>query len=172
MRIHTSLATVGSFALGAALLFTAPLRADAHEVRQIANGKYQIVVGFMDEPVFAGDKSGLEFFVSDLSTPATPSAAASGGDEDEESADAPVNGLEKTLKAEVIYEDQTMELPLSARWNTPGAYQSIFYPTKPGDYTFRIYGTINGTAIDESFTSGPDTFGPVEDPAPLQFPKS
>ena len=42
---------------------------------------------------------------------------------------------------------------------------------KPGDYTFRIYGTIDGTEIDESFTSGPETFGAVEDPAPLQFPK-
>jgi hypothetical protein len=170
MHRFTSLAAVGSVALGAALMLGAPLRADAHEVRQIADGTYQIVVGFMDEPVYAGDKSGLEFFVTDLTTPATP-AAASSGDEDEESAGAPVNGLEKTLKAEVIFEDQTMELPLSARWNTPGAYESIFYPMKPGDYTFRIYGTINGTDIDESFTSGPDTFSPVEDPAPLQFPK-
>ena len=77
----------------------------------------------------------------------------------------------KTLKAEVTYQDQTMELPLEARYNAPGAYQSIFYPTKAGDYTFRIYGKIGDTDIDESLTSGPDTFGPVEDPTPLQFPK-
>ena len=166
-----SLAALSTLAIGATLL-AAPLTAEAHEVRQIADGRYQIVVGFMNEPVFAGDKSGLEFFVSDLSAPATPQAsAASDGDEDEESAGAPVDGLEKTLKAEVIYQDQTLELPLDARYGTPGAYQSIFYPTKPGDYTFRIYGTIGDTPIDESFTSGPDTFSPVEDPAPLHFPK-
>jgi hypothetical protein len=167
----TPLATMGTLAVGT-LLLAAPLSASAHEVRQIADGKYQIVVGFMDEPVYAGDKSGLEFFVTDLSAPATPAAAASSdGDEDEVAAGAPVDGLEKTLKAEVIFEDQTMELPLEARYNTPGAYQSVFYPEKPGDYTFRIYGKIGDTDIDESFTSSPEGFDAVKDPAPLQFPK-
>src|SRR3954447_15914174 len=115
MRRVISLGAVGSLVV-TALLLGAPLlprTAEAHEVRQIADGRYQIVVGFMNEPVFAGDKSGLEFFVTDLSAPATPvAAAASDGDEDEESAWAPVDGLEKTLKAEVIYQDQTLELPL------------------------------------------------------------
>ena len=166
----TPLAAIGSLAVGT-LLLAAPLSAEAHEVRQIADGKYQIVVGFMDEPVYAGDKSGLEFFVTDLSAPATPTVA-SDGDEDEEAAGAPVDGLEKTLKAEVIFEDQTMELPLSARWNTPGAYESVFYPMKPGDYTFRIYGKIGNTDIDESFTSSPEGFDAVKDPTPLQFPKA
>jgi hypothetical protein len=164
-----SLATLGTLAVGATMI-AAPLVAEAHEVRQLDNGKYQIVVGFMNEPVYAGDKSGLEFFVTDLSAPATPGAVAAEGDDDE-AGGAPVDGLEKTLQAEVIFEDQTMELPLEARYNAPGAYQSIFYPTKAGDYTFRIYGKIGDTDVDESFTSGPDTFGPVEDPAPLQFPK-
>jgi hypothetical protein len=166
-----SLAAVSSVALGAALLVAAPLTAQAHEVRQLANGKYQIVVGFMNEPVFAGDKSGLEFFVTDLSQPATPAASASSGGDEDESAGAPVDGLEKTLKAEVIFEDQTMELPLEARYNAPGAYQSVFFPMKPGDYTFRIYGKIGDTDIDESFTSSPEGFGAVQDPAPLQVPK-
>jgi hypothetical protein len=162
----TSLAAMAGLAAGA-LLFVAPLTAQAHETRQIADGKYQIVVGFMNEPVFAGDKSGLEFFVTDPAAPATPSAAAdSNGDEG-----APVEGLETTLNAEVIFEDQTMELPLSARYNAPGAYESVFFPMKAGDYTFRIYGKIGDTDIDESFTSSPEGFGAVEDPAPLQFPK-
>jgi hypothetical protein len=164
------LAAVCGLVLATVLLLTAPLIARAHEVRQLADGKYQIVVGFIDEPVFAGDKSGLEIFVSDLSAPATPVAGA-GSDEDEESEGAPVDGLEETLKAEVIFGDQTMELPLNARFGTPGAYESVFFPMKPGDYTFRIYGKLGDTDIDESFTSSPEGFGAVEDPAPLQFPK-
>ena len=40
-------------------------RLEAHETRTIADGQYQIVVGFMNEPVFAGDKSGLEFWVTE-----------------------------------------------------------------------------------------------------------
>ena len=164
MRRISPVAAIGSIALCTLLLLAAPLAAGAHETRTIADGKYQIVVGFIGEPVFAGDKSGLEFFVSDLSqaTPAAGERAADG---------APVEGLEETLKAEVIFGDQTMELPLSARFNTPGAYESVFFPAKPGDYTFRIYGTLDGTDVDESFTSSPEGFGAVEDPAPLHFPK-
>jgi hypothetical protein len=102
---------------------------------------------------------------------ATPAAGAS-TDSDDGPAGAPVAGLEKTLKAEVIYGDQTMELSLEPRWNTPGAYNGYFFPMKPGDYSFRIYGTIDGAQVDETFTSSPTTFGPVEDPAPLEFPKA
>ena len=83
-----------------------------------------------------------------------------------------VEGLTETLQAEVLYEDQTMALPLTAMWDDPAGYYSVFFPTAAeGDYTFRIFGTIDGTEIDESFTSGPETFGPVEDPAPLRFPQ-
>ena len=164
MRRMSSLAAFGGIVLSTLLILASPLSAEAHEVRQLADGKYQIVVGFIGEPVFAGDKSGLEFFVSDLSQ-ATPVA----GEQDAEG--APVEGLEETLQAEVIFGDQTMELPLTARFNAPGAYQSVFFPMKPGDYTFRIYGSVDGTDVDESFTSSPEGFGAVEDPVPLQFPK-
>ncbi|MCC7024420.1 MAG: hypothetical protein IT338_16460 [Thermomicrobiales bacterium] len=165
MRRFSALAMISALLLGMTLAVM-PRAADAHETRAIGNGKYQIVVGFMNEPVYAGDKSGLEFSVSDISK-ATPPA----GQSDEEGAGTPVEGLDKTLKAEVIFQDQTMELPLTAKWNQPGGYDSVFFPTKPGDYSFRIYGKIGETDIDETFTSGPETFGPVEDPAPLQFPK-
>ncbi len=162
MRRFPSFLAVGSFALSCAVLLT-PAIAEAHETRTIVDGQYQIVVGFMNEPVFAGDKSGLEFWVTEVSS-ATPTA-------DEEAEGDPVEGLEESLQAEVIHGDQTMELPLTAMWDQPGGYYSVFFPTESeGDYSFRIFGTIGETEIDETFTSGPETFGPVEDPAPLQFP--
>jgi hypothetical protein len=150
-------------ALAVAGFVAAPFSAEAHESRDIADGQYHIVVGFINEPVFAGDKSGLEFWVTDISA-ATPAAG-------EEAEGAPVDGLEESLKAEVIFEDQTMELPLTAMWGEPGGYDSVFFPMEAGDYTFRIYGTIGDTEIDESFTSSPEGFDTVKDPAPLQFPK-
>jgi hypothetical protein len=169
MHRVSTLAAVGGLAAGA-LLLASPLTAQAHETRDVADGKYQMVVGFMNEPVYAGDKSGLEFWVYDLGSAATPTAGAEASDD--EAAGPPVEGLEETLQAEVIYEDQTMELPLTAKWDEPGGYYSVFFPTaSEGDYSFRIYGTIDGTDIDETFTSGPETFGPVEDPAPLRFPQ-
>ncbi|HEY6570769.1 MAG TPA: hypothetical protein VIZ22_10780 [Candidatus Limnocylindrales bacterium] len=120
----------------------------AHEVRDV--GEYTVVVGFIDEPVFVGQKSGLEFFV--------------------DKGDTPVDGLEQTLKAEVIYQDQHRDLPIEARFGEEGAYESVFFPTAAGPYTFHISGTLDGQAIDESFTSSPEGFSEVEDLASGQFP--
>jgi hypothetical protein len=134
--------------LAAAVLALSAGAALAHEEREI--GDYSFEVGFIDEPVFTGQKSGLEFFVMN-------------GDE-------PVEGLEATLEAEVRFGSQTRDLEISPRFGEPGAYESVFFPTAAGPYTFRIYGDLEGTAIDESFTSSPDGFGEVEELAGGQFP--
>jgi hypothetical protein len=132
-------------------LLAVPAFASAHEERRV--GDYTLVVGFIGEPVFAGQKSGLEFGVFT-------------GDEGE----GPVEGLEETLTAEVIFGDQRRDLPLEAAWDEPGWYNSYFFPTESGEYQFHITGEIEGMAVDETFTSGPETFGPVEAVADGQFP--
>ena len=133
-------------ALVGLLLLAAPVA--AHEVRDVAG--YQFVVGFIGEPVFTNQKSGLEFEVT----------------LDGE----PVEGLEETLDAEATFGDQTRALELSPRFGAPGWYQSVFFPTAAGPYTFRIFGEIDGQAIDESFTSSADGFNEVEDATTGQFP--
>lgn len=148
-----------------AILALLPMTASAHEHRDVADGQYTLIVGFLNEPAYSGEINGLDLRVSKADPTATPAA------DDDEAAGVPVEGLDATLQAEVIYGDQKMALPLSPRYNQPGAYASYFFPTQPGDYSFHIWGTIEGVSIDETFTSGPDTFGPMEDPAPLQFPK-
>jgi hypothetical protein len=137
-------------AVAAALALTALAAGvvSAHEVRDV-NG-YSFVVGFIDEPVYVGQKSGLEFFVNKSETP--------------------VEGLEQTLKAEVIKGDAKRDLPLEARFGEKGAYESYFFPTAAGEYTFHIFGTVDGTQIDESFTSSPDGFSPVNELSGGQFP--
>ena len=120
----------------------------AHETRDV--GEHTVVVGFADEPVFTGQKSGLEFSVSR-------------GEE-------PVEGLEETLSASVTFGDQTRDLEIEPRFGEPGWYQSVFFPTAAGPYTFRIVGEIEGEPFDESFTSGPDTFSEVQDVTGGQFP--
>lgn len=120
----------------------------AHESRDI--GDMRVSIGFIDEPVFIGQRSGLEFRVSR-------------GDE-------PIEGLESTLEAEVIFDGQSRDLALSPRFGEPGAYRSIFFPTAAGPYTFHLFGEVDGEAIDESFTSGPDTFSEVQDVTGGQFP--
>ena len=138
----------GAGLLGVLLTVAASGTVLAHEERQV--GDYTFVVGFADEPVFTGQKSGLEFSVM--------------------SGEQPVEGLEDTLQAGVIYEGETQALPLSPRFGEPGWYESVFFPTAAGQYTFHIFGEVEGQAVDESFTSGADTFGDVTDAASGQFP--
>jgi hypothetical protein len=137
-------------AVGAALALSILVvsTATAHEVRTVAG--YRVVVGFIDEPVFVGQKSGLEFFVTKN--------------------DQPVAGLEESLKAQITKDGKTRELPISARFGEAGAYQSVFFPTAAGAYTFHITGTIEGTQIDESFTSSPTGFNEVQELSGAQFP--
>jgi hypothetical protein len=134
-------------AVVAAIALTAP--AAAHEHRHVAG--YDVVVGMIGEPVFTGQKSGLEFNV-------------------ETEDGTPVTGLADTLQAQAIYGSSTRDLPLSPRFGADGWYQSVFFPTAAGPYTFRIFGTINGVAVDESFSAGEDTFGEVEEATTGQFP--
>jgi hypothetical protein len=134
-------------AIGAmALAIASPVL--AHEQRTVAG--YDMEVGFIDEPVYTGDRSGLEFSVFKDGQP--------------------VLGLESTLTAQVIFEGQSRDLPLSARDDSPGWYESVFVPTAAGPYTFHISGAIEGTPIDETFTSSPTGFDEVQAVTSGQFP--
>ena len=156
------------FAALALLFGMLPSGASAHEHRDIAGGQYSMVVGFLDEPAVAGEKNGLWFSVAKHEGTETPAAESEEGEEE----GTPVVGLDQTLKAEVILGDQKMDLPLSPSFGEPGAYESVFIPTAEGDYTFHIFGDIEGTAIDETFTSSPEGFDAVQAREPLEFPKS
>jgi hypothetical protein len=135
--------------LGSMLTMTVGIGAVlAHETREV--GEYTFVVGFLEEPVYSGQKSGLDLRVLR-------------GDE-------PVEGLEGSLQADVTFEGETRDLPISPVFGEPGAYRSVFFPTAAGPYTFHITGEIDGTSVDESFTSGPDTFSEVQDVTGGQFP--
>ena len=146
-----------------------PLAASGHEQREVAGGQYELVVGFLDEPAFVGLKNGLDLRVS---RPAVASASPAAGETAQGTAEGtPVEGLVGSLQASVAYGEETMELELESQFGEPGAYRAIFFPTAEGDYTFRISGQIEGVAIDETFTSAPEGFSPVEAVEPYQFPK-
>jgi hypothetical protein len=161
-RIIRIAASCGVVAACAAVL---TLPAAAHEERELGDGRYRVVVGFIDEPAFVGEKNGLSLEVVDRSAPVTPAA---GGAEGEEPGGAPVLGLQETLRAEVIYGAESMELELVPAFGEPGHYLGYFFPTAEGDYTFRVFGDIAGTAVDERFTSSPQGFASVE--PRLEFP--
>ncbi|MBA2518674.1 MAG: hypothetical protein H0V24_03330 [Chloroflexia bacterium] len=162
-------------ALAAAVTLTLVLAVPvlAHEHREILDGRYEITIGFLNEPAFVGEQNGLFLQVVDLT--ADDGEAAAGEDEAAEEGDhgagEPVIGLDQTLQAEVIFGDQTMVLELSPMGGELGSYQSVFFPTAVGDYTFRLIGELDGNTIDESFTSAPDGFDSVQAVEALQFPQ-
>jgi hypothetical protein len=87
----------------------------------------------------------------------------------------PVVDLGNTLDVEVSFGDETMALELEPNFavgafGEPGDYRAWFIPTRPGQYTFHFTGTIDGEEIDETFTSGPDTFSDVNATADIEFP--
>jgi len=63
--------------LASILVLGSTQHASAHERRTVLNGRYQFVVGFLNEPAVSGEVNSVDLRVSDL-TQATP--AADGGD--------------------------------------------------------------------------------------------
>lgn len=125
----------------------------AHEPRQ--QGDLEMVVGFGTEPAYAGQPNSVQLIL------------VHGG--------KPVVDLGDTLSVEVSFGDETMELPIEpyfavGEFGEPGDYRAWFIPTRPGQYAFHFSGTIDGEEVDETFTSGPNTFSDVSNPADIQFP--
>ena len=137
----------------------------AHEHRAVGN--YELAVGFLNEPSIAFQPNGLSVEVKLF-----PNGVPAEGDEAAEAAGQPVEGLETTLKAEVIVGggDKKMDLALEPAFGEPGAYEANFIPTLAGDYTFHISGKLESTDVDETFSSGPETFSSVDSPDDLEFP--
>lgn len=136
-----------------ALFLALPAPALAHERRDV--GKYQFVVGFLNEPAFQNQLNGIDLTITS------------------EADNKPVEGAEKTLKAEVTVGGgaKTLPLTLEPRFRMPGKYAAHFIPTASGAYIFRFSGTLEGEAIDQRFESGPGRFNDVQSTRPLEFPQ-
>jgi hypothetical protein len=133
------------------LMLPAPA-ALAHEGR--SQGDLEMVVGFGTEPAYAGQPNSVQLIL------------VHGG---------PVVDLGNTLDVEVSFGDQTQRFTLEPNFavgafGEPGDYRAWFIPTRAGQYSFHLTGTIQGEDVDETFTSGPRTFSDVEDPRDIQFP--
>lgn len=127
--------------------------ANAHERRNV--GPYQFVVGWLNEPAFAGQLNAATVRISD--TRENPAKA--------------VEGLEKALRIEVV---QGGLAPFTgsvrAVFGQPGLYALDMYPTVAGQYRYKVTGTIGSTSVNETFESGPTTFNDVQETSPLQYP--
>jgi hypothetical protein len=153
MRRRIRIAIIAAAAATLAMLPFAPSAA-AHEGEEV--GDLEMVVGFGTEPAYAGYPNSVQLTLSRGGEPVT----------DLRSGD---------LDVEVKFGDATKDVQLEPNFEVggfgeQGDYRAWFVPTRPGAYTFTFSGSADGQKIDESFTSGPDTFSEVSSSASEEFP--
>ena len=143
-------------AIATAFGMTAVVPVSAHEVRNVGN--YQFTVGWLHEPAYTDEQNAVQFLLADKSG-------------------NPVTDLGDTLKVEVIYGSQKMPAQSLNPTYDPdtglgkqGEYLASLIPTRPGKYSFHFTGSVKGQTVDQSFTSGPNTFDEVKDPTAVEFP--
>ena len=93
---------------------------------------------------------------------------------DGEMVEAPVEGLQETLGVEITHvpTGESRVLDLTAVADQPGHYTAGLIPTAQGVYRMRVFGTIEGTEVDETFESygGGGGFSDILPASALQFP--
>jgi hypothetical protein len=120
-----------------ALVFGGVTYVSAHEVRtyEINSVPYEFVVGSLGEPVIVDDKSGVDFeLVRD---------------------GKPVVGAQSSLQVELSAGDKKKIESFSPVYGVEGRYKTTFIPTVATTLHYRIFGTLEGTPIDLSFTCNP-----------------
>ncbi len=156
--LRRSVRAAGALSIGALLLFLTAAPAFAHEQRTV--GSFQITVGWLHEPSYAGIENAVQLTLKD-------------------SKGNPIDdlGSPPSLQVSVGTGSQTSNpLDLKASFDpdtgfgTHGDFDAAVIPTRPGTYTFHFTGTINGQKVDEKFTSSDKTFDDVKDPTAVEFP--
>jgi hypothetical protein len=135
----------------------------AHErqLYQIGTGDYLLVIGFLQEPVYTGDRSGLDLSIllPDRSNPLDARAPEV----------RPVDHLDKTLKVEVKAGPHARVFDLKPTYGAPGRYEMVFYPTVATTYRFRLFGTIDQIPVELTFECNPLGHVSVEDKKTVQI---
>jgi hypothetical protein len=120
-------------------------------------GEYRVEIGWMNEPVVSGDTNAIEFYVSPL---------VSGLDLKDQVFKNGISGLNKTIKIQLVYKDESIMLPLSPDHNILGKYYAFVNPTISGFYQANILGIIEDTPI--SLSMHPPK---VEERSYIEFPE-
>jgi hypothetical protein len=118
----------------------------------VANGKYDVVVGWDVEPAYVGMKNAASIRIMDAGTT------------------NPVTGADKGLKLAIRQGASTQSFPLRAVFGQNGYYVGDIVPTRAGDYQWMFTGDINGAAVNETFDTADGKFNAVEPANSLQFP--
>lgn len=129
-----------------------PATALAHERRTIANGQYDVVVGWSVEPAYVGMTNTATIRIMNAGTT------------------TPVTGADKTLKLTIRQGASTQPFPLTPAFGQDGLYQADIVPTRVGDYQLIFTGTIGDASMNETFDTADGKFDAVQPANAVQFP--
>jgi hypothetical protein len=162
-----------SAALAATALALATTLAVASAHYVFTAGEYRVAIGWQFEPAFGsdtyvGEQNAIQVFV-DIATANNPKGK-------------PVS----TLNQDCSHPDFQVTVTVGTTTSSPfcpapaydgdtgngrlDEYDYPLIPTVVGNYTFHIFGAINGTAINQTVTSGPTTFDSIADSSSVEFP--
>ena len=125
----------------------------AHEGREV--GDYEITVGWRNEPAYVGLPNGPEVHI---------------GVEGAEEGTDPLRTVDVSLQVEIIFGPASKIVRLQRDFTNPGSFIADVIPTRPGDYTFRVFGTIGDLEIDETFSASEGAFDTIEPATDITFP--
>jgi hypothetical protein len=159
MRARVMMALSIAAAVPALFIAVTAAPASAHVLKTA--GPYHLLIGFGNEPTYAGTQNSVFLLLT---------AAKTG---------VPIvdEGLGDTLKVEVAFGTQQKQLPLVSSFDpdsgqgTKGVYNAYFIPTAPGDYTFHFFGSIRHQKVNITVKSSPTTFDSAHDAAAIEFPQ-
>ena len=142
---------LGVMAIAALLLFSMSSKglvyAHQKQLYTIGNNKYLFLSGFLNEPVYVDDKSGVDLYVY-TPDPKDPMSTDSNSTK-------PVEGIQDSLKAEISAGAKTKVLDLEPDEEQPGHYTASFIPDVETTYKFRIFGNLSGSPISIDFSCSP-----------------
>ena len=146
MKKHFPVFSVAAMAIA---FFIIVPGASAHErdTFKIGDKYYVFTVGSLNEPFVVDNTSGVDLRALQLAGPPAAGSAKQNG--------TAVTGLEQTLKVELAAGDKKETLSFDPSDEAPGAYAANFIPTVQTTYSYRIFGTINQTPVDLTFTCVP-----------------
>jgi hypothetical protein len=145
--------------------------ASAHYV--FTAGKYRIAIGWQNEPssgtdTYLGAQNAIQVFID--------VGSASGASR------TPVS----TLNQDCTHPDFQVTVTVGTTTSSPycpapaydpdtgngrlDEYDYPLIPTVVGAYSFHIFGSIDGTPVDQRITSGPTTFDSIADSSSAEFP--
>ncbi len=161
----------GAGIAASALALSPAVLASAHAVLQV--GQYHVAIGWQFEPssgtvTYVDQPNAIQVFI-DIPTASNPVATPV--------SDLNADCTKPDFQVTATFGNQTSSplCPQPAFDADTGRgrmdeYDVVLTPTRVGDYKFRIFGTIHGTPIDQTVTSGPTTFDSVGDQNSTEFP--